>query len=228
MPTFRQDVKLGTKVPLIKKDDIDNLIIEESDIADGAVTTPKIADGSVTKDKLSKELQSTIDDVGGKIDKDSIVQSVGVAKDKVMSQKAVTDELNGIHDTTDYIISVMVKKGFNIDLASSAGWTFTFRSITQTSSDGTFLPFTTLSIVAMWYAQEVTSKIYNIAWTRDSGNKESDEAWNKAHTNNKLELPITYDDLGGNAYVMGKVNFTCTAGYDADGEWQKTQKTVCF
>lgn len=228
MPTFRQDVKLGTKVPLVKKDDIDNFIVEESDIADGAVTTSKIADGAVTKDKLSKELQETISDVDDKIDKSSIVQSIGVAKDKVMSQKAVTDELESIHETTDSIISVMVKKGFNIELSSSAGWYFTLRSIMQSSSDGTFLPFTTLSIVALWYAQEVTGKIYNVTWTRDSGNKEADEAWNKVHANNKLELPITYDDLGGNAYVMGKVNFTCTAEYDADGEWQKTQKTVCF
>lgn len=227
MPTFRQDVKLGTKVPLVKKDDID-FIVEESDIADGAVTTPKIANGSVTKDKLSKELQDTIGDVGDKVDKASIVQSVGVATDKVMSQKAVTDELNSIHETTDSIISVMVKKGFNIELSSSAGWYFTYRSITQSSSDGAFLPFTTLSIVALWYAQEVTDKIYNVTWTRDSGDKDADEAWNKVHANNKLALPITYDDLGGNAYVIGKVNFTCTAEYDADGEWQKTQKTVCF
>lgn len=46
MPTFREDLKLGTKVPLIKTDDI----------SDRAVTNDKLADGAVSGTKLRREL----------------------------------------------------------------------------------------------------------------------------------------------------------------------------
>ncbi|WP_308227507.1 hypothetical protein [uncultured Prevotella sp.] len=46
MPTFREDPKIGSKVPLIKT----------ADLNDKSVTEKKLADGAVTKDKLSHEV----------------------------------------------------------------------------------------------------------------------------------------------------------------------------
>lgn len=52
MPTYRDDLHLGHKVPMVETDDITNGSITEDKIGDGAVTTPKIKDGAVTTDKI--------------------------------------------------------------------------------------------------------------------------------------------------------------------------------
>lgn len=202
--------------------------ITSDKITDGAITTPKIKDSSVTKEKLSEDVQNTLNNVGGKFDKSSIVQSIGLSEDKVMSQKAVTDELKDIHDTTDNIISVMVKNGFNIDLASSRGWSFRYKTISEPSVDGSYKAFTTLSAEAKFYALNVTDKITNINWTRNTENPEADAAWNKAHTNCGLSIPISYTDLGGDIYQIGHAEFTCTAEYNAEGDMYVAQKSVSF
>ncbi len=56
MPTFRQDEKLGTKVPLIKTADINDKSITKEKLAEGSVTNSKLAPESVTQDKFDKEL----------------------------------------------------------------------------------------------------------------------------------------------------------------------------
>lgn len=53
MPTFRDDIKLGTKVPMTKTDDINDQAITTVKIRDGNVTTEKLAEGVVSTDKLS-------------------------------------------------------------------------------------------------------------------------------------------------------------------------------
>lgn len=53
MPTFRNDVKLGTKVPLIKTDDLDDRCVTEEKLADGCVTADKIAQDAVTAEKIA-------------------------------------------------------------------------------------------------------------------------------------------------------------------------------
>lgn len=228
MPTFREDLKLGTKVPLIKKKEISDFVVGEGDIIDGSVTADKIANNTITKEKLTSDIRETLDSVDSKFNKSNVVQETGYSEEDVMSQKAVTEELDSIHDTTDNIISVLVKNGFIVDINSSRGWTFKLSNITQTRADGTYAAFTTLSVGAKWYVNNVTDKITNIKWTRDSGNKEADELWNKAHENSKLSIPISFEDLGEECYQIGHVSFICEAEYDANGEWQKTQKTVTF
>ncbi len=56
MPTFRQDEKLGTKVPLIKTADFNDKSVTTEKLAEGSVTTSKLAPESVTQDKFDKEL----------------------------------------------------------------------------------------------------------------------------------------------------------------------------
>lgn len=53
MPTFRDDVKIGGKVPMMKTDDINDHAITTVKIRDGNVTTEKLAEGVVSTDKLS-------------------------------------------------------------------------------------------------------------------------------------------------------------------------------
>ena len=55
MPTFRNDVKLGTKVPLIKTDDLDDRCVTEEKLADGCVSADKIAQDAITADKIAQD-----------------------------------------------------------------------------------------------------------------------------------------------------------------------------
>lgn len=52
MPTFRQDTKIGTKVPMMKTDDYNDQSVTKDKIRDGNVTAEKLADGAVSTDKL--------------------------------------------------------------------------------------------------------------------------------------------------------------------------------
>lgn len=56
MPIFRQDEKLGTKVPLIKTADFNDKSVTTEKLAEGSVTNSKLAPESVTQDKFDKEL----------------------------------------------------------------------------------------------------------------------------------------------------------------------------
>lgn len=56
MPTFQEDTKIGSKVPLIKTADLNDKSVTERKLADGSITKDKIAPGAVTKDKLSHEI----------------------------------------------------------------------------------------------------------------------------------------------------------------------------
>lgn len=60
MPTFRNDVKLGTKVPLIKTDDLDDRSVTNAKIADGSITKDKLQDKTIGVEKLDNELRQTI------------------------------------------------------------------------------------------------------------------------------------------------------------------------
>ena len=60
MPTFREDLKLGTKVPLVKTDDLSDLSISTPKLQDGSVTNEKIADDTMTIDKFDPELRKTV------------------------------------------------------------------------------------------------------------------------------------------------------------------------
>ena len=60
MPTFREDNKLGTKVPLIETCDINDKSITSDKIANNSVDTDKIKNGSITKDKLAPDVDLSL------------------------------------------------------------------------------------------------------------------------------------------------------------------------
>jgi len=98
--------------------------VTKDKLADNSVSTDKIVDKAVSKEKLADTIAETLDSVDSKFNKSNVVQETGYSEEDVMSQKAVTEELDSIHDTTDNIISVLVKNGFIVDINSSRGWTF--------------------------------------------------------------------------------------------------------
>lgn len=98
MPTFREDIKLGTKVPLIKKDDINDQAITKDKIRDGNVTTEKLADGAVKSDKISDASITTPKIANGNITEDkldkSAVTTSKIADHSVTSEKIADQSVN--------------------------------------------------------------------------------------------------------------------------------------
>lgn len=106
---------------------------------------------------------------------------------------------------------------FTLEMISSKYWNFRLSDITATNEDGSWKTITVLSVKGMLYNQDVTDSMFNVVWTRDSGNPTQDNKWAASHANAGNSLPITYEDLGLSAYSIGSVKFTCTAEIK-DGE----------
>ncbi|WP_418851620.1 hypothetical protein [Prevotella sp.] len=60
MPTFEEDVKLGTFVPLIKSADLSNASVTTDKIKDSSVTNSKLADNTLTIAKFDPELRKSL------------------------------------------------------------------------------------------------------------------------------------------------------------------------
>lgn len=65
MPTFEEDVKLGTFVPLIKSADLSNASVTTDKIKDSSVTNAKLADDTLTIAKFDPELRKSLEAATG-------------------------------------------------------------------------------------------------------------------------------------------------------------------
>lgn len=92
MPTFRNDVKLGTKVPLIKTDDLDDRCVTEEKLADGCVSADKIAQDAITADKIAVGSIGTEKLADGAVTADKIAQDA-VTADKIAVGSIGTEKL---------------------------------------------------------------------------------------------------------------------------------------
>lgn len=100
MPTYREDLHLGHKVPLVETDDIirgaitsdkiDNGAITEDKIRDGAVTESKIADGAVSGEKIQD------DSIGSDKIKDGAVEGRHIQRGAVTIDKIAEGTLDGL------------------------------------------------------------------------------------------------------------------------------------
>ena len=223
MPTFREDVKLGAKVPLIKKDDIDDFIVTDAEIKDGSITKDKLSPNVLDSKNIKHEgdfspFENVHDAIEGltntKFDKSSVLQEGGESEEDVMSQKAVTEEINRV-------VKMIFDTPFALTVESSNGIMFSSTMIGKTDDNGNYLPFTTLSVKAYWYNREVTGEMYNVKWTRKSDFPEEDEIWNKTHASAVNNIPLTLLDLGGANYNVGNVFFKCEAEYNSDSTVQQ-------
>ena len=106
---------------------------------------------------------------------------------------------------------------FTLEIQSSKLWNFRLNDLMATNADGSWKVFTTLSVVGRLYNQDVTDSMFNVVWTRDSGNPTADNKWALSHANCGLSVDLTYEDLGGAAFKIGSVTFRCDAEIK-DGE----------
>ena len=92
MPTFRDDIKLGSKVPMTKTDDINDQAITTVKIRDGNVTTEKLADGAVSSDKLPDGAIKTPKIADGNVTTGKLAES-SVVTSKIADQNVTTEKL---------------------------------------------------------------------------------------------------------------------------------------
>ena len=93
MPTFREDPKIGSKVPLIKTADLNDKSVTEKKLADGSITNDKIAIGAVTSEKLQHNavITETISD--GAVTAEKIAEGA-VSVDEIKDLAVVESKIN--------------------------------------------------------------------------------------------------------------------------------------
>lgn len=77
MPTFREDIRLGTKVPQMKTDDYNDKSVTTKKLADKSVTSEKIADGAISMNNLADELANKLSLSSFHVSKFKTAASVG-------------------------------------------------------------------------------------------------------------------------------------------------------
>lgn len=115
MPTFRQDPKLGTMVPLMKTDDYNDQSVTEKKLKDGNITTRKLADGSVTTAKIADGNVTTQKIADQNVTTEKL-QDSGVTTEKIAHLNVTTEKLNDKSVTTEKledgsVVTAKIKDG---------------------------------------------------------------------------------------------------------------------
>ena len=115
MPTFRQDPKLGTMVPLMKTDDYNDQSVTEKKLKDGNITTRKLADGSVTTAKIADGNVTTLKIADQNVTTGKL-QDSGVTTEKIADLNVTTEKLNDKSVTTEKledssVVTAKIKDG---------------------------------------------------------------------------------------------------------------------
>lgn len=114
MPTFREDPKIGSKVPLIKTADLNDKSVTEKKLADGSITKDKIATGAITKDGIINKAVTNvkIDDaaVDTRTIEDKSVTNAKIADESVSAEKLQSGLRSTIVSMHDKAIELDKKK----------------------------------------------------------------------------------------------------------------------
>ena len=119
---------------------------------------------------------------------------------------------------------------FAINVVSSDGWRFSKNYVFSRRNDlGELTAFTTLSVVGKLYNNDVTEHLFNVAWTRDTGDAEKDNQWAQqvAQRKDQLTLPLKGSDLGEKWSYNNPCVFKCTAEIK-DGETYSSEIEIEF
>lgn len=143
MPTFRDDPKLGSKVPMIKTADLNEQCVTNSKILDGCITkeklakgtvdattlanksvgTEKLSDSSVTNEKISNKAVSTEKLADGSITKEKIfnasITTEKLANESVSAEKLQSGLRNTIASTYDKTIELDNQKANIADVGNA-------------------------------------------------------------------------------------------------------------
>ena len=76
MPTFREDIRLGTKVPQMKTEDYEDRSVTTEKLADKAVTSEKLGTGAVLRDNIQEGAVGTQEIENNAITIEKIAQAV--------------------------------------------------------------------------------------------------------------------------------------------------------
>ena len=107
MPTFREDVHLGTKVPLMKTDDYNDQSVTEEKIKDGNITTKKISDAAITTPKIADQNVTTAKIADGNVTTAKIADG-NVTTVKIADQNVTTDKIADLNVTTEKLVDSAV------------------------------------------------------------------------------------------------------------------------
>lgn len=99
MPTFREDLHVGHKVPLVETDDIMDGGITTDKLEDRAVTNPKIGDKQVSWQKLDDDLQNII--ASREEHGVALSNEFGDSELIGITQKKLTETIDAIQDKID-------------------------------------------------------------------------------------------------------------------------------
>lgn len=176
MPTFRQDEKLGTKVPLIKTADFNDKSVTTEKLAEGSVTNSKLAPESVTQDKFDKELLQIFEAAAG-LPKNLIETIQNIDSTLVNHQRQISsndDDISDLQTKTKQIKDTV--DGIAISGGASVGSAVTYDN-TQSGLD----------------AQNIQNAIDELV--NNLGHYETNEEWLRAYTDaeNKFLWGIRVD-----------------------------------
>lgn len=176
MPTFRQDEKLGTKVPLIKTADFNDKSVTKEKLAEGSVTNSKLAPESVTQDKFDKELLQIFEAAAG-LPKNLIETIQNIDSTLVNHQRQISsndDDISDLQTKTKQIKDTV--DGIAISGGASVGSAVTYDN-TQSGLD----------------AQNIQNAIDELV--NNLGHYETNEEWLRAYTDaeNKFLWGIRID-----------------------------------
>ena len=94
MPTFREDIRLGTKVPQMKTEDYEDRSVTTEKLADKAVTSEKLETGAVLRDNIQEGAVGTQEIENNAITIEKIAQAVW---DKLKNEYLRIDGSNFMH-----------------------------------------------------------------------------------------------------------------------------------
>ena len=94
MPTFREDIRLGTKVPQMKTEDYEDRSVTTEKLADKAVTSEKLGTGAVLRDNIQEGAVGTQEIENNAITIEKIAQAVW---DKLKDEYLRIDGSNFMH-----------------------------------------------------------------------------------------------------------------------------------
>lgn len=166
MPTFRQDEKLGTKVPLIKTADINDKSITKEKLAEGSVINSKLAPESVTQDKFDKELLQIFEAAAG-LPKNLIETIQNIDSTLVDHQRQISsndDDISDLQTNTKQIKDTV--DGIAISGGASVGSAVTYDN-TQSGLD----------------AQNIQNAIDELV--NNLGHYETNEEWLRVYTDDE-------------------------------------------
>lgn len=94
MPTFREDIRLGTKVPQMKTEDYEDRSVTTEKLAEEAVTSEKLGTGAVLRDNIQDGAVGTDEIENNTITIEKIAQAVW---DKLKDEYLRIDGSNFMH-----------------------------------------------------------------------------------------------------------------------------------